>query len=340
MSVMDHVDMIMRNLWENLEKQLYQDRDSHKRTYRRLDLERETGIRLACTSPGNIWELLIEAGISDEILSVDFPKWKGMNFEVITLDAPKEGTYHVRLFLEQLENRDIFITVCADLVRTLNGCLTNESRRNEIAEFLARWSHFFERYGQEGLSYEQQIGLYGELRWLWLMIQADIEHTNAVHSWKGCRRNYHDFETNGHVVEVKTTMTKEPRKVHINNERQLDDRGLNSLHLFVLTLTKSCSGGETLPGLIQSLRSIFTEQAVAYTFEHSLREAGYLDIHTHLYNNSSYAVLKEEFFHVSEGFPRITDMPQGLGDLKYTIILAACGNFKTELTEYFRLIGK
>jgi hypothetical protein len=199
---------------------------------------------------------------------------------------------------------------------------------------------FFERHGQEGLSSEEQIGLYGELWWLQRMIQAGMEFVAAVNSWKGCRRNYHDFETNGHAVEVKTTITKEPRKVQINNERQLDDRGLNSLHLFVLTLAKSSAGGETLPGLVQSLRSILSEKPVAYTFEHSLREAGYLDIHTHLYNNSSYTVIKEELFHVSEGFPRITDVPQGLGDLHYTVVLSACGHFNYDLSKYFLLIKR
>ena len=183
-------------------------------------------------------------------------------------------------------NRDIFVTVCADLVQALDGCLTNESRRSEIADFLTRWSRFFERYGQEGLSSEEQRGLYGELRWLQHMVHAGIEPLAAVNSWKGCRRTYHDYEANGHVVEVKTTMTKEPRKVQINNERQLDGRGLNSLYLFVLTLTNSGGGGETLHALVQSLRGIFSGKPVAYTFEHSLREAGYLDIHVHLYNNN------------------------------------------------------
>ncbi len=143
MSSADRIDLLMREMWKELERKLPPDIDSHQRTYRRLDLEKETGIRLGCTSPGSIWELLIEAGISGETLSIDFPKWKGMDFEILTLDVPRWDTRHIRLFLEQRENRDIFVTVCADLVRSLNGCLTNESRRSEIADFLARWGRFF-----------------------------------------------------------------------------------------------------------------------------------------------------------------------------------------------------
>lgn len=333
----DRVDFRIRQLWEELERTLLLGTGSHQRVYRRLDLETETGIRLGCVAPGNVWELLVEIGCAGDSFSVEYPKWKGMAFETLTLDVPKGNTLHIRLFLEQRENRDIFVTVCDDLIQALNGCLSNESRRNEIANFLARWSSFFEKHGQEGLSSEEQRGLYGELWWLRRMIHASTEYLAAVNSWKGCRRNYHDFEIKGHVVEVKTTMTKEPRKVQINNERQLDDRGLNSLHLLIITLRKSGGGGETLPDLVLSLRSIFSGKPVAYIFEQSLREAGYLDIHACLYN-SSYSVMKEELFRVREGFPRITDVPQGIGDLHYTVVVAACENFVCEFSEYFYLI--
>lgn len=338
--IKENIIEVLQEIWVDIDKQKGPSESIHQRTYRRLDLDKETGVRLSCTSPGNIWELLIEVGITGELLPIDFPEWKGMNFEIITLDVPKSDTCHIRLFLERRENRDIFVTVCADLVQALDDCLTNESRRKEIIDFLTRWSHFFERYGQEGLTSEKQRGLYGELWWLRRMIQADIASVTAVNSWKGCRRNYYDFETNGHVVEVKTTMTKEPRRVQINNERQLDDRGLKSLHLFVLTLAKSSVVEDTLPGLVQSLKIIFLEKPVAYTFEDSLREAGYLDIHAHLYNKSSYSVIKEEFFRVTEGFPRITDVPSGLGDLRYTLILSACKEFKCDFSEYLMMIKR
>jgi hypothetical protein len=330
----------IQKIWIDIEKKLESSENVHQRTYRRLDLEKETGIRLGCASPGSIWELLIEAGISGEDLSIKFPKWKGMYFEILSLDVPKKDTLHIRLCLEQRLNRDIFVTVCADLIRTLNGCLTNQSRKKEIISFLTRWSIFFEQHGQDGLTSEAQRGLYGELWWLRCMIKQEVSLADAVNSWKGCRRNYHDFEINGHIVEVKTTMTKEPHKVQINNERQLDDRGMNSLYLFALIITKSSTGGETLPDLVKSLRDIFSGDPIVYIFDNSLREAGYLDIHASIYNSSSYSLIKEEFFHVGEGFPRITNVPSGLGDLNYTLVLSACKEFKYDYSEYFIMLKR
>jgi len=339
MSQEGRMDLFIRRAWEELEETSPPDTGIYQRTYRRLDLEKETGVRLGCVSPGVIWELLVEAGSSGEVFSIEFPQWKGMDFEVLSLDVPREGTKHIRLSLEQHENRAIFVAVCADLVTGLNGCITNGSRRREITDFLARWSSFFDRHGLEGLSSEEQRGLYGELWWLRKLVRAGIDPTIAVASWKGCERSYQDFDIVGRAVEVKTTMMKEPRKVQISSERQLDNRGLLSLHLYVLTITKAGAGGETLPDLIQSLRAIFLQSpvTVTYAFEKSLRKAGYLEIHSYLYK-TVYAPMREDFFQVAEGFPRITNIPQGLGDLHYTVVLAACADFECELSEYLCLI--
>jgi len=331
MTSTNQIDSRILDLWEELEATLAPSTGTHERVYRRLDLQTETGIRLGCVVPGIVWELLIEIGDAGDKGLFTYPKWRGMEFETVTLDVPMQNTQHIRLYLDHRENKDIFVTVCADLIRSLNGCLTNEIRKDEIASFLARWSAFFEKHGQEGLSLEKQQGLYGELWWLRKMLQEGIEPAVAVNSWKGCRRNYHDFETNGNAVEVKTTMSKEPRKIQINNERQLNERGLKSLFLFVLTLGTS-DIGETLSELVDFLGHCFSGKPAAYTFENSLREAGYLVIHRNIYTRN-YTTISDEMFCVREAFPRITIIPQGLGDLHYTLVLAACRPFECKYSD-------
>jgi hypothetical protein len=164
------------------------------------------------------------------------------------------------------------------------------------------------------------------------MIGKGIADSVTINSWKGCERGYHDFDLMGHVVEVKTTMTKEPRKIWISNERQLDERGLVDLHLFVLTLIKAEIGGETLPGIVQSLR-LCLSGAAAGKFENSLREAGYLDMHKDLYR-SCYTAHSEELFQVIQGFPRIITLPTGTGDLGYSVVLSACTAFSKDVGKY------
>jgi len=319
-------------LWEQLASEISAAGYPEGRRYRRLDLDKENGIRVSCVVPGYVWELIVEAGKQGEPFSVDFPNWQGMGFEIITLDVPTEKSLHIRIVLEDETCKDIFDTVCSDLVMGLNSCMTNSERRSELSLFLERWSRFFERHGNAGLSQERQRGLYGELWWIRRMIGKGVAESVAISSWKGCERGYHDFDLMGHVVEVKTTMTKEPRKVRISNERQLDERGLVDLHLFVLTLIKAESGGETLPEIVQSLR-LCLSGAAAGKFENSLCEAGYLDVHEDMYR-SCYTAHSEELFQVMHGFPRIITLPTGTGDLGYSVVLSACTVFIKDMGKY------
>lgn len=325
-------------LWEHLETSAGLDSGSGSRKYRRLNLERETGVRVSCISHDRMWELLVEIGTEGELSEMIFPNWKGMRFELVTLPIPNPQTQHIGICLENGANRDVFATVCADLVIALDSCCSNDERRHALTGFLARWSRFFERHRPEGLSPESLRGLFGELWWLRSQIRAGINMMKAVSSWKGCERAYHDFEAAGHVVEVKTTMTKEPRRVFINNERQLDDRGLVSLHLLVLTLVQTDGGVETLPSIVHSLREMIADSPAGIIFENSLLEAGYLEVHESNYGHA-YSVICEELFHVKEGFPRIITIPDGLGDIRYSLVVSAGNRFAADIRDYLTSIG-
>ncbi|PKM70302.1 MAG: hypothetical protein CVU93_02765, partial [Firmicutes bacterium HGW-Firmicutes-18] len=267
----------------------------------------------------------------------NFPDWKGMRFELVSLEIPVKGSVHLSLRLENREHKDVFASLCADLADDLSEVSGNR-RDAALASFLDRWTKFFERFGVKGLSPEKQRGMYGELCWLRSLMVNDISYITALNAWKGCERGYHDFEINGQVVEVKTTMTKEPRKVRISNERQLDDRGLLSLHLFVLTLIKSEGGGESLPEIVDSIMAaVSTVPGGRRRFEQCLIAAGYLEIHTHLYPNN-YTVKRDELFRVEEGFPRITDVPDGLGDIKYSLVVGAVSDFLSDKDEYLAML--
>jgi hypothetical protein len=204
-------------------------------------------------------------------------------------------------------------------------------RIQELQNCIERWSRFFQEYGTEGLPREMQRGLYGELSWLKLILSCKMNSKAAIRSWKGCRRNYHDFQYNGKVVEVKTTMTKEPRKVRINNERQLDNRGFDFLYLFILTLQKIDFGGQELPELVDEIRALIKGDVSSENpLESALRDAGFLDAQATLYTDR-YKVNKQEIFEVKSGFPRIIELPSGVGDIKYTITISVCSDFELKI---------
>ena len=75
-------------------------------------------------------------------------------------------------------------------------------------------------------------------------------------------------------------------------------------------------------------------------FEDLLRAAGYLDTHAARYEQPHYALRKSQFFDVREGFPRLTgkDLPSGVGDLVYTVMVGQCLQFAITESEMNSLI--
>ena len=332
------IDERIRTIWRQLEDETGDIAFVPKRKYRRLEAGRETGIRLSCYLPDKSWELLIEIGSERETTDFSFPRWRGMAFDIVELDLPAPETYHISLKMQRPEDREVFLSLCSDLAEELQNLESGSDRKRSLLEFLARWARFFERHGLEGLSPERQRGLFGELCWLRHLLREGVNPPVAIQAWKGCDRGYHDFDLNGHVVEVKTTLSKEPEKVIISNERQLDNRGLMSLHLFVLSLIQAEMVGESLPDIVSSLRVVFAKVPLSSKgFESSLREAGYLDNQAYLYT-SRYTAKSEHIFVVREGFPRIIELPPGLGDLRYALLLAACQEYLADVHLYINTL--
>ncbi len=179
------VDERMRTIWSQLEDETGDIEFVPKRKYRRLDIGRETGIRLSCYLPDRSWELLIEIGSEKETSDFSFPNWRGVTFDIIQLDVPVPDTYHICLRMEHPEDNEVFLSVCSDLARELLSIVSVGERKKTLMEFLDRWCRFFERHGLQGLSLEGQRGLFGELWWLRRLLNKGINGQEAMRSWKG-----------------------------------------------------------------------------------------------------------------------------------------------------------
>lgn len=321
------------SVWAELEKEAERTSVPAQRLYRALG-DTATGIRAAYLPHQQMLELLIEvpSGWSGEKV---LPQWRGMGHELLALYLPpREDAIQLRLFLENPEHRDIFLLVCEDLVAALEGIKDAAQRVIRIEASLMRWKKFFERSGAEGLPTGTQQGLFAELMWLKHILEAGIDAFRAVSAWKGCERAYHDYDFNGHVVEVKSTKTKEPRSVVISNERQLDDRGLSSLYLYTLSINQADGGGITLPEQVEYLRNLLGKEAIALSeFRGKLISAGYLDRDAWRYKHH-YIVMAEDLFKVIDGFPRIIKIPAGVGDIRYRVLLSSCEPFREDFNEY------
>ena len=288
----------------------------------------------------DVWASIDHEGYYDLLIKTesddyDFPSWRGMKFDLIN-DPIRNTGNSIRLRDENLQEvpDEIFVHICEELVRQLKET-EPPGHQEAIGFFLEKWSSFFKQHGSNGLSDEKQRGLFGELFWLRKLLENNIDPSVVLKSWKGQERAYHDFDIKGYAVEVNTTISKAVKKIKISNERQLDDKGFESLRLFVLALMVSEGGGESLPEIISSVREkILSSPRASNRFEGQLYSAGYLPAHENRYTSTYTPTNGEEgeLFIVREGFPRITEtqLPDGVGDISYSVSMAHLDDFKTE----------
>ena len=320
----------LRSYWHELEKRYSGDEG----IYRRLDLEQETGIRIAVLSPGRTWAILIEI-LPEDASALMPPHWQGMGFKIIPQVGPEPGAKHVCLYVVNPEYRSVFTTLSSDIIRTLESSDQTKRAKN-LQNCFNRWSRFFEIWGPDGMSAERQRGLFGELMVLETLLRTGFSPLDGASSWKGSSGAYQDFIHLGAAIEVKTTISKEPRKVSVSSEKQLDDTDFQSLALVVLTLNEVEFVGISLPDAVATVRQLLENDGKACSiFESRLIDAGYLDSDEDKYSKH-YTIRSMEIFDIRSGFPRIISVPSGVGDLRYTVMISACKPFEKTVGEMIR----
>jgi hypothetical protein len=135
------------------------------------------------------------------------------------------------------------------------------------------------------------------------------------------------------AIEVKATSSKQHKKFYISSERQLDSTGLKHLYLAVFSLNVHDNMCEkSLPKFIEEIYLQIQDDSYAtFQLEIKLAKYGYNQIHAEKYT-SGFSLYEMSFFEVVSGFPRLlqSELPAGLGDLKYSIVVSACKPYQIE----------
>lgn len=247
--------------------------------------------------------------------------------------VPDERDTSKELLLVKLtdaEFKDIFSTLCEDLISGIANVKDEGKLLKELLNRFEKWKSLFERAGLQGLLPEEQRGLYGELYFLrkWLGVSADMQY--CVQSWQGPEKELRDFQMGSWAVEVKTTYGNNHQKIHISSERQLDITNLGMLILLHLSVEVQQQHGETLIQIINSITDILNADVSALVqFRSKLLQSGYFNHHAAMYEQKGYHVRQEKYYHVKEDFPRIEEhnVPAGVGNVEYTIILSEYKNY-------------
>ena len=261
------------------------------------------------------------------------PACNGIEMDLVKLPEYDANSYFCNLKQAQGSESYIFETIVED-IRLKTSEKPGTSIVAIVAVILRKWKEFFAKNRELIISSERQQGLYGELRFLEYLIR--IKGEKAVNYWTGCNYETHDFYVDSNAIEIKTTSTKAPYKMHISSEYQLDDKEVEGqLFLKFYALRKSESDGEKLGEIITRIRDVLKNNPHALLkFNEKLEEYGYFDAVAEKYT-TGYSDRMESIYNVCDNFPRITakDLTQGISNCLYDLSVDQCIDYTVEVGE-------
>jgi hypothetical protein len=284
----------------------------------------------------NSRQLYVATGNNYEIV---LPDCQGIMVTKVQLPEYDPHKNYYEISQTDIGEGDIFEVIIEDIRKNLSIVRTKDTEEKIAFDILRKWRNFFAMGKEIVMSKERQQGLFGELKCLDGFI--DIFGPIAVSYWMGCKYETHDFYINNHAIEVKTTSTKEPYRMHISSEYQLDETEiLGNLFIRFYALRISDVEGELLNDLIAIIRHKLSDNAIMSTkFKDALEEYGYFEGVSNKYVGR-YTIREKRNFKVYNKFPRIrkNEFSSGIANCTYDVIVSACSNYEVEENEVIKIL--
>lgn len=330
--------MKINQIWEELEK----DNSCTKGLLlRRYSASHLPDLFVALNSPEKQRSIAVTLNKSVQLELSRYNNLKVIQISLGTIDSIPDKQILI-ITLADNQNRDIFSVLCEDLISTVNDITTEHKLIVTLLNRFEKWKSLFDKALGEGLTEEEQRGLYGELYFLRILLNKYNNSPECITSWVGSEKQVRDFQKSDWAVEVKTTHGKNHQKIQISNERQLDTSTIQHLFLYHISLDIMNESGETLNQITDSIQSILSSDYYSLQiFRKKLLESGYFVNHRHVYDKTGYQLRSDTFYKVEDTFPRIeeSDLRSGVGDVKYSIIVSNCNQYIISTTELFSFIS-
>ena len=284
--------------------------------------------------------IAFKIGVDLLINENDWIKFKDIKIETVS-DAMDQKKKFLLILLLNKQHKDIFSTLCEDLIQGVSDIDSDEILAIKLKDRLLKWQTLFEKVGREGLSEESQRGLFGEVYFLRLLLNNKVNKMYCLKSWLGPENAIQDFQHSDWAVEVKTTHGNNHQKIFISSERQLDNKLVDKIFLYHLSLEVRVGRGETLNAIIDAVTDLLSENLGELNlFKLKLLESGYYDAHQQFYEEKGYTIRQENIYRVAGNFPRLTEsqIPVGVGDVKYSIVLSESEDWRTTPQVLFGVI--
>lgn len=305
--------------------------------YKRYSGAIKPDVYVAVKSPEKLRCIAAHLNSEAELQLKSWDKLRDIKIETLPDDKHTDKQFLLVLLLDN-QHRDIFSTLSEDLIHQVADIANEPELIKLLLLRLEKWRLLFEKMGQQGLSDEAQRALYGEIYFLRKLLQNVPNTDYCVNSWKGVEKSVQDFQFSDWAVEVKTTHGKNQQKLHISSKRQLDISLIPRIFLIHYSLEVRQYHGENLNDLVDDVLKMLSDSPAAHNlFRLKLLEAGYFDIHRHLYSETGYSIRQENIYKITDDFPKITEnqIPSGVGDVRYSLIVSANDDWTLSEHELF-----
>lgn len=229
------------------------------------------------------------------------------------------------LSLEDSSRRDLFSTICADIVAA--AVLAQDG--DALDQFLARlaaWRQFL-RDRHDGLSWPDRIGLIGELLILERLLAID---SGCLASWQSPNDGLHDFQITGHALEVKAGVGP-ASTITISRLDQLDTTGIRRLELLHVRLMET-PDGRSLRDIIGDVNNSLPDFASRRAFENAILRRGLMPDDDAARNTPRTQLRAIDSYAVTDSFPRLvrSALPVAITDATYMLEVRAISAFLTD----------
>jgi hypothetical protein len=203
---------------------------------------------------------------------------------------------------------DAFLVLVADIARRIES-LPGQVTWRIVLGWVEEWQTLFSQ--RRILSYEQQLGLWGET-WL-ISISKDADLLAA--SWRGPESDAVDFFCNGRGLEVKVSRQ---HHVHHASLSQVDQPvGEHDTYFLSIWVGIDPANGVSLGELIDKTLASLTDPAA---FLRQLIQVGYSPLDRDEYS-TRFALLELPRWFRSEDVPKIRAMDAGITQVRYVVTL-------------------
>ena len=294
--------------------------------------------RLHAASSASIFAAIERpSGLPKFIVDFDVPFTKQASIELrgvsLSIDELENKTTRICLALNQQSYTELFSILVNDCLEKVLKSVSQTEAFDKFLLRIAHWQKFLQVAGSDGLTPQQQQGLFGELLVMKSLMIRDPKARESLDSWKGWDAENQDFFRRGHAIEVKTTSTNDSSVIRISNERQLDDSNLESLVLCHFSLDVRIGSGTSLPILIDEIYSLLDPE-LQPQFDEQLMQVGYRTEQRRHYT-AGYFERSRTYYRVTGDFPRLTpnNLPPEVSRVQYNINLLSCAQYKARESE-------